>query len=45
MPNQEIEQYDNLPLRYAYQILIDNSCSDVANEIRFSQEKYKSSCL
>jgi hypothetical protein len=42
MPNQEIEQYDNLPLRYAYQFLIDNSCSDVANEIRFSQEKYKS---
>jgi len=42
LKNDDIEIFGRLPLRYAYQFLGENGFSKEADEIRTSQEKYKS---
>ena len=40
--SSSIEEFANLPLRYAYQFLTDKSLNEQSNEIRYSTEKYGS---
>lgn len=42
MVDEEIESFDRLPLKYAYQFLEENGYSEKANEIRLSKDKFKS---
>ena len=42
MESEEIESFDRLPLRYAYQFLTEKGYSEKADEIRSSKDKFKS---
>ena len=42
MTGEEIESFDRLPLKYAYQFLGENGHSEKADEIRLSKDKFKS---